>query len=143
MSTAERLTAYLATWTGEGFDWRLRHCGTFAAGWVREVTGRDALAGLESHRTLADWRRAVGGDMAELVSRQLQSLPVLSALAQLGDVVLLPGRITGGTLAICAGRTAATIDELGACIHVPMIEARCAWRVMQPRDPEQTWSSAT
>lgn len=136
-SPGRRLAQYLADWQTQGFDWGLRHCGHFAGGWVCMVTGRNALQGLEQHRTLADWRRAVGDDMAELVTRQWGQLPVLPTLAQVGDVVLLPGRFAGGTLAICAGRTAATVDEHGACILVPMDEARCAWRVVS-QPPEAT-----
>lgn len=131
MNTALHLTQYLQAWPVAGFDWRSRHCGTLIAGWVLLMTGRDALAGLENCRTLADWRREVGHDMAVLVSRQLGVMPVLPTLAHVGDVVLLPGKMAGGTLALCAGRTAATVDEHGACIHVPMAEARCAWHLVQ------------
>ena len=142
MNTAAQLTQYLADWPVAGFDWHTRHCGTFAAGWVRLVTGRDALAGLEGHRTLADWRRAVGDDMAELVTRQLGIMPRLPMLAQVGDVVLLPGRLAGGTLALCAGRTAATVDEHGACLHLPMLQARCAWPLLPVHEAAADRSAA-
>jgi hypothetical protein len=119
--------AYLAGWQPSKFSWEDAHCGTFAAGWVTKATGRDALAGLRSHTTLRAWKGAVQGDMAELVTRQLGTLPVLATLAQRGDVVLFEGDVTGGALAICAGRTAVGLNSHGACLHLPMAEARCAW----------------
>lgn len=124
---SQALCQYIATWQAPGFDWARCHCGTFAAGWVRLRTGRDALAGLECNATQRQWHRAVGEDMAELVTRQLATLPVLATLAQVGDVVMLPGAGAIGTLTICAGSTAVGIDAHGACTHVPMSEARCAW----------------
>lgn len=141
-SIAHALCGYLAAWQPPHFDWRDHHCGSFAAGWVRLRTGRDFLAGLEAHRTQRQWRRVVAGDMAELVTRQCGVLPLLATLAQAGDVVLLPGAMAGGTLCICAGPTAVGVDESGACVHVPMSEARCAWPLRMLRAVEQASEEA-
>lgn len=125
---ARHLGAYLAAWRPAGWCWAQVHCGSFAAGWVQHATGRDALAGLRGITTLAGWARAVRGDMAGLVTRQLGGLlPQAPALARTGDVLLLPGHMAGGTLGICNGRHAVVLDDRGAVHMVPAVAATHAW----------------
>jgi hypothetical protein len=122
------LALYLQT-SAQPFDWRNASCADFVAGWLVSRTGCDPMGGLRRHCTALGWHRAIQarGGWVPLVSGQLGCDPVQPSLAQTGDVVLLPGAITGGTLALCAGRTAVCVDEHGAQVHVPMAEALHAW----------------
>lgn len=123
-----QLGAYLAAWQPTGWCWAQAHCGAFAAGWVQYATGRDALDGLRHITTLPGWVRAVRGDMAALVSRQLGGLqPQPPALARTGDVLLLPGTLAGGALGVANGRHALVLDEQGGVQFVPLQRAVHAW----------------
>ena len=137
MSTAKALGIYLQAYSAP-FDWRRAHCGDFAGGWVLACTGRSPTAGMPRHATALGWRRALeqSGGMVAVVSARLQRQPILPTLAQVGDVVMLPGDLTGGTLAICAGRTAICVDDAGATVHVPMSDALHAWRLMAEHEAQ-------
>lgn len=113
------------------FDWASSHCGHFVAGWIKAATGRDVLSGLLPAETAAGWVRVVvgAGGWRALVTSCLRCDPVPPAFAQIGDVVLLPGPMTGGTLGICAGRTVVLVSDDGASIHLPMSTAVAAWRL--------------
>lgn len=128
---AVELSHYLATIAGP-WCWASHHCGTFVAGWVQRSTGRNPLASLQ-HDSAAAWVRAAqdAGGLDRLVSRALRCDPVPAAMAQTGDIVMLPGRITGGALGICNGPTAAVLMEGGAVGFAPMAEALHAWRLRE------------
>jgi hypothetical protein len=128
---AAELALYLSGIAGP-WCWATHHCGTFTAGWVRRSTGRDPLALLQ-YGSAEEWVRAArdAGGLDRLVSRALHCEPVPAAMAQAGDIVMLPGRITGGALGICNGRTAAVLVEDGAVAFEPMTEALCAWRLRE------------
>lgn len=131
-SLAVQLATYLAE-RHAPFDWRGHTCAHWAAGWVRGATGRDALQGLPACASPREWLELVrdAGGFQQLVTRQLRCSPVAPAMAQLGDLVLLPGLHTGGTLALCAGTTAAVLADDGATVHVPMHQAIVAWRLRE------------
>lgn len=131
-SLAVQLATYLAQ-RHQPFDWRSHTCAHWAAGWVHAATGRDPLQGLPPCATVRDWLEVVreAGGFQALVTRQLRCSPVAPAMAQLGDVVLLPGLQTGGVLALCAGTTAALLADDGASVHVPMHQALAAWRLRE------------
>jgi len=128
---AAELGHYLATIAGP-WCWASHHCGTFVSGWVKRSTGRDPLVALK-HDSASAWVRAAcdAGGLDRLVSRALRCEPVPAAMAQTGDIVMLPGRITGGALGICNGSTAAVLEEGGAVAFVPMAEALHAWRLRE------------
>lgn len=134
------LTDYLAAAALRPFCWRTNNCAHFVAGWVRQATGRDALAGLRRASTPTGWRRQAlrAGGMAALVTQQLRCEPVAPALAALGDVVLLPAdpalhprHSAGGALALCNGLYAMTLADRGAVGFVAMDQALHAWRLRE------------
>ena len=128
---AVELTHYLSAIAGP-WCWATHHCGTLVAGWVSRATGRNPLDKLR-HDSAAAWVRAAqdAGGLDRLVSRALRCEPVPAAMAQTGDIVMLPGRITGGALGICNGATAAVLAEGGAVTFAPMAEALHAWRLRE------------
>ena len=128
LSTARALGLYLQAYKAP-FSWQRAHCGDFIGGWFLAMTGRSPCAGMPRQGTARAWARALqaSGGMVTVVSARLQREPILPTLAQLGDVVMLPGVLTGGTLGICAGRTAVCVDETGAAVHAPMMDALHAW----------------
>jgi hypothetical protein len=136
ISTAQALDLYLHAYA-RGFDWQRAHCGDFAGGWVQAITGRNPCAGLPRQTSARAWARAVqqAGGMEALVSSLMQCAPIRPQQAQLGDVVMLPGSITGGTLGICAGRTGVFVTETGSSLHAPMTEAVLAWRLQPEAAP--------
>lgn len=117
------------------FDWSRSHCGHFVGGWVRQVTGRDALAGLPSLPSALLWMRRVQtlGGLCALVTRQLGVEPVDPRVAKAGDIVMMPGPVTGGALGICCGRTAALAHHDRGVQHVDMTEALHAWPLAEVR----------
>ena len=135
---ARALMAYLdaCSHAGEPFEWRDRNCCHFAAGWVRQMTGRDVLAGLPATpdaRAALCLVRRLGGGLAEAWTRQLGVDPVLPLFARVGDVVLLPAAPEigglGAAVGVCAGRTVVCIDALGNCQHVPLAHALRCWHL--------------
>ena len=122
---SKALTIYMRDYV-PGFDWGSANCCHFAAGWVRELTGRDVMAGLPNTPTEKDSRRLlrVMGGLREAVTKQ-SGLPQIAAeFAQVGDVVL-----SGRSLGICAGRTSVHVGESGQLVNIDMAHAICAWRV--------------
>ena len=133
-SLATRLDAYLQRPRAE-FDWAANHCCHFAAGWVREVEGLDAMPLVPTPDGKAAWRliQSYGG-LAEAITQQLGRAPIAPADAQLGDVVLLPlperpGRASVG---ICNGRLSMFIERSGLGV-VPTLQCTHAWRVANDR----------
>lgn len=132
-SLVASLACYLAEC--ESFDWARFNCGHFIAGWVRRATGRDVMAGLPEAGGVRDWLRTVqaAGGVEPLVTARLGCSPIAPAFAAIGDLVLLPGAVTGGTLGLCAGRTAVCLAEPFGTAHVPMSRATAAWRLAEVR----------
>lgn len=127
---ARALAEYLAAPT-PALDWTHWHCGRFVGGWIHHTLGLDVLQGLLPCNTPAAWVRLIvrAGGWPALVTARLGCSPIPAACAQLGDIMLLPGAVTGGTLGICAGHTAVCTAELGGTAHLPMAEALRAWRL--------------
>ena len=124
------LAEYLAGWPRK-FDWSRSHCGHFAFGWVNASTGRDALAVLPDAATARQWAGLVErrGGMAHLVSDLLRCKPVAPVAAQPGDLLLFPGRVTGGALGIRLHAGAAVLGADGAVCVVSVADALAAWPV--------------
>lgn len=127
-TTARQLSAFLATWAATPFDWAAAHCGHFAAAWLLLATGRHCLppqAAAGGQRPLQRAVHAAGG-LEPLVSAALGAAPRPANAAGVGDLVMLPGATTGGTLAICCGRTAACLGPDGV-VHALMAQALLCW----------------
>lgn len=122
------LTEYLAGWPRR-FDWAASHCGHFSFGWITAATGRDALAVLPEAATARQWAGLVdrAGGMAHLVSHLLQCKPISPEVAQPGDLLLFPGRVTGGALGIRLHAGAAVLGPDGAVRVVSAADALAAW----------------
>ena len=126
---AKALQQYLQQWGGEPFSWSRRNCCHFSAGWVQRCTGVDHLQGIApvaGPRGALRLLRQHGGSLQAAVDARLQ--PILPALAQVGDLVLLP---IGGihAVGICAGRMAAMLAVSGEVVHQVMGDAVAGWRV--------------
>ena len=126
------LAEYIAGWPRK-FDWSRSHCGHFAMGWVNASTGRDALAAIPDAATARQWVGLVerSGGMAHLVSDRLRCKPIAPAVSQPGDIVLFPGRITGGALGIRLHAGAAVLGDDGAVRVVSISDAVAAWPVSE------------
>jgi hypothetical protein len=125
------LLEYISAWP-QRFDWHDSHCAHFALGWAQAATGRPALAAIPAVSGLRDWMRAVAaeGGMREMVSTRLRCQAVPADDAQPGDLVMLPGLLTGGALGIRlhAGGVA-VLGHDGRVTVVPSKRAQCAWRL--------------
>lgn len=141
-STAARLGDYLAATRGAAFDWAGWNCCHFAARWVQFATGRNPMAGLPrtaNGRAALRLVQQLGGSVAAAWTRQLGREAIPAAMAQVGDVVLIPAPIvpgetevrTGEVVGICAGLSAIVCTAEGHHAHVPMSAATAAWR-LQP-----------
>jgi len=132
-SLAIRLEAYVQQTSALGaFDWATRNCCQFAAAWVREVEGLDAMPLVPTPDAKAAWRLIASyGGLAEAITEQLGRAPVAPADAQVGDVVMVPlpaepGRVSVG---ICNGRTSLLLGADGVIVPVPTVSATHAWRI--------------
>lgn len=125
----QQLAQYLAQ-QAEPFDWARMHCADFVGGWVLAQHGHNPFAGMPRQAGPLSWRRALdaAGGMAEVASAWLRCRPVLPALAQTGDVVMvrLPG-VLETALAICNGRHAVGLAAQGGHEFVPMNDAVHCW----------------
>lgn len=149
-TTAAQLTAYLAVRAerpARAFDWRGNNCCHFAAGWWHYATGSDPLAGLDSTADARAARRLVqrlGGSLVQAVAQQLGREPIAAALAQTGDVVLVPTAAlltaavadepaqrdgVGHVAGVCNGRHAVVMDWAGVAQFVPVELAEVAFRL--------------
>lgn len=141
-ATVRALAEHLAAWPATGgFDWPGRNCCHFAAAWVWRLEGRDVLAGVSMPANASQARaalRALGATtLAQAITQCLGRQPMASALARLGDLVLLDVRMSNQSredglhqaLGVCAGRTVVCMDEAGACVHQPLGAGVAAWRV--------------
>jgi len=134
MNKAKALTAYLAERQPAPFDWRAANCTHFAARFVELVEQREILARYPMPASLAGARRKQrqAGGLQAIVTAQLSREPIAPALAQLGDVVLLPLNAAdpdAQALGLCCGEQAALVVEDGTVALVPMSLALSAWRV--------------
>lgn len=132
MSTAGQLAAYAASYAGTKFDWATSNCCHFAAGWVRQVTGRDPMAGVPLTRNAFGARRQIarmGGSLRSAWTSAMQAEPISPKLASIGDVVLFDVG-ANGAVGICAGRTSVVALADGCIAHVPTLDADAAWRVL-------------
>lgn len=122
------LTLYIAAWPRR-FDWADSHCAHFALGWVQAATGRPALAAIPKVAGMRPWMRAVAdeGGMQHMVSTRLNCRPVSAEQAQPGDLVMLPGLLTGGVLGIRLHAGVAALGESGRVEVVSLRHAVCAW----------------
>jgi len=122
------LSAYVAAWPRR-FCWHDSHCGHFALGWVQAATGRPALAAIPPVAGVREWMRAVAaeGGMAAMVSRRLRCPLMAADQAQPGDLVLMPGMLTGGALGVRLHAGVAALGESGRVEVVSLARALCAW----------------
>lgn len=157
-TTAAMLAAYLAGRAerpARPFEWASNNCCHFAAEWVHYATRRNPMATLD---TTADARaalrmvRRLGGSLRAAWSQQLGRAPIDAALAQTGDVVLLPtaalttpeqGKVghadeadhadekagVGHVAGVCNGRHAVVVDRQGHAHFVPLYLADAAFRL--------------
>jgi hypothetical protein len=129
----EQLARFLAGQGACAFDWASSNCGHYTAAWVQATTGRNPMAGLPTTPNVRAALRLVhklGGSLEAACTRLLGAAPIPAALAQLGDLVLIPTGPggCGGALGICAGRTAVFRTTEGL-VSLPMSQAVSAWRV--------------
>jgi hypothetical protein len=135
MSTSGLLAAYAASYAGTVFDWPAANCCHFAAGWVKQMTGRDPMDGLPVTRNAFGARRLIlrlGGSMQSAWARQMGADPINPKMAHVGDIVLFdidPSDPASGVVGVCAGRTSVVALADGVIAHVPTLEAVAAWRV--------------
>lgn len=136
MNTSGQLTAYLAQHQKRPFSWRAANCCHFAARWKAFATGRDPMAGLAATRSVREALRlvrALGGSMQAAWTRQLGREPIAPALAQLGDLMLLPTAGTqpgtGCVMGICTGVDVLVLADDGVPTLVPASQAKAAWRL--------------
>lgn len=131
MQTAQRLNEWLAEVRGCAFDWADWHCGHFAADWVRFSTGHRLDLGLQSVGDPRGWARALadaGGMKAHLL-RHTGARALPSCLAQVGDVVMLPGRVVPEALGVCVGGHIACVGTPAGVAMRPLADGRACWRL--------------
>jgi hypothetical protein len=136
------LDAYLAQVDAQpgAWCWSSNNCVHFAARWVEFATHRQVLAELANVADLRMARRVLSrlgnGTLAGAVTRVLGYPPIGALLAQVGDVVLVPGRsaasardagLLGCAMGICIGRYATCLGDSGQRVEVAMSLALAAW----------------
>jgi predicted ATP-grasp superfamily ATP-dependent carboligase len=117
VSLAEYLTSNLA----RQFEWGSFDCVLFAAGWLKEATGRDCLEGIPKWADEKQARRIIAslGGLEAATSERMNR--VLPALAKDGDIALY-----NNTMCIFSG---AHIVGPGASglVFFDRTKAECAW----------------
>lgn len=133
---AKQLTKYLESVKATPFDWFGANCCHFGAAWEGSVTGKNPMDGLPATPGPRDALRLIaslGGSLASAWTRQSEADPILPALAQVGDIVLVPtDGACGSAIGICAGRTAVFRGDAGDLVSVDMSTATHAWRMVSP-----------
>ena len=140
LTTARKLTVFLAARQAQPFDWRTNNCCHLAAQWVQRLTGLDPMRGLP---ITPDGRRAMKlvqrlGGMQRAWSQALCREAIEPLLAQTGDLVLVQLDVdasacgTGHTVGICNGHRVLVLDQAGQVQPVGWAGAVCAWRVEVP-----------
>lgn len=126
------LEDYIALYAERRFGWEHDSCAHFAARWVRAQENLYPLRGLPRFGGPMEAGHIIsryGGTLRDAVTQMLARAPLETPrLAQLGDIVLLPGGFHG-TLGICNGLRAAVLSEEGGVVFVEMEQAEAAWRV--------------
>jgi hypothetical protein len=131
MSLGAQLARYVSHQRG-AFDWATNNCCTFAAGWVREVEGREVMPIEPTPDAMSAWRLICRhGSLANVVSEQLGRAPIPPSHAQVGDLVMFPGHDHPGRaiMGICNGRTSILHGVDGEAIFMATAAAMHAWRV--------------
>lgn len=126
-----RLAQYLAAVAHRPFRPGQHDCALFAAGAVEAMTGADlASAWRGSYRRLED-------GLAALQAAGFEGLPALAAacfpevapaLAQAGDLAVLPGDETGAALGVVQGPAVYVLDPRGLAV-VSRLHMKKAFRV--------------
>ena len=147
-SLASMLDGYLAQVDAQpgAWCWSRNNCVHFAGRWVELATGRKVLGSLAD---VADVRaarhmlaRLGGGTLKAAVTQAMGHASLPAKLAQVGDVVLMPGLsaaaaksagLLGCGLGICIGRHATCLDAHGHRVSVAMSLALAAWPLF-PRE---------
>lgn len=133
VTPAIALQGFLQQWQAAPFAWPDNHCGHFIVAWIRHATGR--VVAMPACCDAMSARRALrefGDDLAEACRRLHGGAPIAPALAETGDIVLVPTPLASGVgaaLGICSGRHVIVIGVDGATLFLPMTEARAAWRL--------------
>lgn len=132
---ATALAEYVAACARQPFDWPTANCCHFAAGWLAVATGRDPMAALPTTPDALAARRLVrkhGDDLRGVVSYALGRAPIVPALAQTGDLVLVDSGTEDGTgqaLGLCSGPSIIALDAHGSAHFLPLEAGLCAWRL--------------
>jgi hypothetical protein len=123
-----RLESYLDDWRNVNVNYRQHDCIRFAAGWVKEVTGKDPLASippwqskasglriiLSRHDRLADWATDILG------------APVSPLKAGWGDIAAV-SEPPFDCFGIIDGRMGIFLSPHGGLKHVPLARCQFAW----------------
>jgi len=130
-----RLSEYIEAESEVPFDWRSHNCVHFTAGWVNHIEGGDVLAGLADSENMLDAHRKIRGlgGIENAVSNRLGRKPIPTSMAQQGDVVMVIVGEDQTALGLCAGRTAALLQEDQGIVHVTMGIAISAWAIGRPK----------
>lgn len=141
-ATAELLQRYLdeVSANPSAWCWSRNNCCHFAGRWVLLATGHDCLGGLADVADARAARRVLArlgtGTLRCAVSQRLRRAPVAAALAQVGDLVLLPvagdtgaraAGLLGAALGVCVGRAVAGLGRDGALRRSPLALGDAAW----------------
>lgn len=124
-----RLTAYVVSMQGAGFEAGRLDCALFAAGAVEAMTGTDHARGYRGYRTVAGGYKRVKArghaDHVALVASRLKEVP--PSFAQAGDLAVVPGE-DGPALGIVQGEHVYVMrpDGLGL---VSLLSVERAFRV--------------
>lgn len=112
-----RLVAYANGVNGAPFAWGRTDCGYLVRNALRAMYGRDMLRGAGSYRTSLAARRAVPAQGVGAVLRERGFEGVRMAMAQPGDVVLLPGkRLQHMAVLLPAARVLTVTHAGGVCV---------------------------
>lgn len=130
MTTAQQLDAWLQAVASRAFCWQTWHCGHFAADWVLLATGHAMALGLPPQQEPRAWARALAqaGGMRGHLLRHTGAKALPGFMAQVGDVVMLPGRVVPQALGVCAGSQVACVAHTGVAMR-PLLEAAACWRL--------------
>lgn len=127
----ERLAAFFEARGATPFAWGSNDCVTFAAGWLRELSGIDVLAGIgpwadeaEAEALLAERGGLVAAAEAALAGAGIPE--IAPELAGRGDIVLLRAG-NDEPLGICAGPRCAVAGPDGV-LFLPRAMILRAWR---------------
>lgn len=141
MTTAQQLDQWLQAVAGRAFCWQTWHCGHFAADWVLAATGHKLALGLSQQQSPRAWAHALAhaGGMRTHLLRHTGAKALPACMAQVGDLMMLPGRLVPQALGVCAGSQVACVAHTGVAMR-PLLEAAACWRLadlVTEREPLQ------